>query len=356
MTSAGPVAERLPEDGQVVRDEEGRDRRGDDVGEHLRPAGEEGGELVERVAGEARGAAGLGVEDGRLDVGGGGEGEDHPGDHEGHRRQPERVERDQAERVVDRRADVPVGGREQRARAVDASQRRLAWVPLGHQGRESRPGADVLGSDLVRRRGSRAGPAPARPPRAGSRARRGRPARRRRRAPRAARGRRARRARRAPSAVTTSVPRRIPPSISTSQRPGDRVDHLGQDLERRRDPVELAPAVVGDDHRRRPVLDRERRVRARLHALEHDRQRAVGGERREVVPGRGVGSTSSNTSCDGDRPIRAERRGDRRRGDRRPGPRTRSGGRARAARRAARRRSARSPRSRTRPPRRSARR
>ena len=34
---AGPVAERLPEDRQVVGHEEGRDRDGDDVGEHLRP-------------------------------------------------------------------------------------------------------------------------------------------------------------------------------------------------------------------------------------------------------------------------------------------------------------------------------
>ena len=37
---ARAVAERLPEDGQVMRHEEGRDRDRDDVVEHLPPGGE----------------------------------------------------------------------------------------------------------------------------------------------------------------------------------------------------------------------------------------------------------------------------------------------------------------------------
>ena len=50
----GVLAQGLPEDRQVVRDEERRDRDRGDVDEHLRPGGAEAGELVERVAGEAR--------------------------------------------------------------------------------------------------------------------------------------------------------------------------------------------------------------------------------------------------------------------------------------------------------------
>ena len=96
------MAERLPEDGQVVRDEERRDRRGDDVGEHLRPAGEERGELVECVAGEARGAAGLWIANGAFCVRRGSGGEDEPADEKDERRQSERDSGDQAERVVDR--------------------------------------------------------------------------------------------------------------------------------------------------------------------------------------------------------------------------------------------------------------
>ena len=54
------LAQRPPEDREVVGNEErgGRDR--DDVDEHLRPGGTEGDELVEGVAGEARRATGLG--------------------------------------------------------------------------------------------------------------------------------------------------------------------------------------------------------------------------------------------------------------------------------------------------------
>ena len=51
------LAERRPEDPEVVRHEERRDRDRDDVGEHLAPRREEGPELVEGAAGEARRSA-----------------------------------------------------------------------------------------------------------------------------------------------------------------------------------------------------------------------------------------------------------------------------------------------------------
>ena len=75
-------------------------------------------------------AAGLGVHRRRLGVGGGGAEEDEAGDDEDDRRQAEREARDQAQRVVDRRADVPVGGREE---GVDAQDPLEALEPaFGH--------------------------------------------------------------------------------------------------------------------------------------------------------------------------------------------------------------------------------
>ena len=105
--------QRLPEDREVVRHEERRRRHRDDVDEHLGPRGAEADHLVERVAGEARRAARLRVEDGALRVGGRRHREHDPRDQEDERRQPERVDGGEAERVVDRRADVAVGGREE---------------------------------------------------------------------------------------------------------------------------------------------------------------------------------------------------------------------------------------------------
>ena len=127
------LAERLPEHAQVVRHEERRDRDRDDVREHLAPRREEGPELVEGAAGEAGGAAGLGVHRGGLGVGGGGGGEDQAGDHEHHRRHPGGVDRHEAERVVDRAADVSVGGREQRARPEHALEPAVLGAVLSHQ-------------------------------------------------------------------------------------------------------------------------------------------------------------------------------------------------------------------------------
>ena len=109
-----------PEDREVVRDEERRDGDRDDVVEHLRPGRGERDELVERVAGEARGAARLRIANGALGVGRGSGGEDQPADEEDERRQPERDSGDEPECVVDRRADVAVGGREERRRPEHA--------------------------------------------------------------------------------------------------------------------------------------------------------------------------------------------------------------------------------------------
>ena len=139
------LVQRLPEDRQVVRDEERRDRDRDDVDEHLRPARDEARELVERVAREARRAARLGEARRALRVGRRGRGEDDPGDDEDERRQAERVERGQAERVVDRGADVAVGGREERGRAEDALELDLAPAVAapGHARNLQRRGAGV---------------------------------------------------------------------------------------------------------------------------------------------------------------------------------------------------------------------
>ena len=142
MMSAGRLAERLPEDPEVVGHEEGRDRDRDDVGQHLAPRREEGPELVEGSARERGGAAGLRVHRRPLGVGRGRAGEDQAGDDEDHRREPQRQRRDQPEGVVDRRADVAVGRAEQRARAEHPFQPLMLRPALRHfPGRlQRRPG------------------------------------------------------------------------------------------------------------------------------------------------------------------------------------------------------------------------
>ena len=119
-------AQRLPEDREVVRDEEGRDGDRDDVDEHLRPARDEADDLVEGVAREAGRAAGLREAGRALRVRRGGHREHRARDDEHHGRQPERVDRREAEGVVDRGADVPVRGGEQRGCAEHALHAHLA--------------------------------------------------------------------------------------------------------------------------------------------------------------------------------------------------------------------------------------
>ena len=131
------LAQRLPEDREVVRDEERRDGDRDHVVEHLGPRRPEADELVEGVPREARGAAGLRVADRALGVRERGCGEEEPGDDEDERRQPEGEDRRDAERVVDRGADVAVRGREERRRPEHALEPLLA--ASGHRRTLVRP-------------------------------------------------------------------------------------------------------------------------------------------------------------------------------------------------------------------------
>jgi hypothetical protein len=124
--------QRLPEDRQVVRDEDHRDRDGDHVVQHLGPRRPERDQLVEGVPREARRAARLRVADRALGVRRGGRREDQPADDEDDRRQAERDRGSEAEGVVDRRADVPVGGREQGGRAEDALEPVALSAPPWH--------------------------------------------------------------------------------------------------------------------------------------------------------------------------------------------------------------------------------
>ena len=127
--SADDVARVVPQAGeecaQVVGHEERADRDRDDVVERQRPAGEERRHLVERVPGERRGAARLREHRGSLGVGLRGEREQAAREDENERRQPERVRRHKAERVVDRRADVAVRRREQPGHPDRAAQAAL---------------------------------------------------------------------------------------------------------------------------------------------------------------------------------------------------------------------------------------
>ena len=125
--------QRLPEDREVVRDEDHRDRDGDHVVEHLRPRRPERDELVERVARERRRAAGLRIAHGALGVGRRGRREDDAADDEDERREAERDARGQAERVVDRRADVAVRGREEGVRPENAFELVGLPSPPGHR-------------------------------------------------------------------------------------------------------------------------------------------------------------------------------------------------------------------------------
>ena len=89
----GVVAERMPEDPQVLRRRVARDRDQDDVVEQDRPARDEADELVEGVAGEHRRAAPLRVQRGALDVGHRGQPEHQRRHQEDHRREAERMAR-----------------------------------------------------------------------------------------------------------------------------------------------------------------------------------------------------------------------------------------------------------------------
>ena len=116
------VRERGEEGAEVVRHEERGDRDRDDVVEAQRPTGEERDDVVEGVSREGGGTAGFGEHRRALGVGLGGQHEQPAGEHEDERRQPERVRGDEPERVVDRGADVAVGGGEESGDADGTAQ------------------------------------------------------------------------------------------------------------------------------------------------------------------------------------------------------------------------------------------
>jgi hypothetical protein len=91
-----------------VRDEEGRERHDDEVVEEQSPPGHERGRIVERAANEAGGPARLGHRGDALCIRERDEEEDEADGEEGPRGIAERVEDDDAERDVERRADLPV--------------------------------------------------------------------------------------------------------------------------------------------------------------------------------------------------------------------------------------------------------
>ena len=122
---SGRMGQRLPERAQVVGHEERRDRDRQDVVEAEGPAGEERDQFVERVAGKTRRAARLREHRRALGVRLGRQGEQPTGQHEHHRREAQRVGGNQTQRVVDRRAHVAVGGREQAAYTYAAPQSML---------------------------------------------------------------------------------------------------------------------------------------------------------------------------------------------------------------------------------------
>ena len=109
----GRVLEDRPEDREILRNEQRRDGDGRRVDEHLAPTDAEADELVEGASREARRASGLRHGRRRLGIRPGGGDEEEAGEDEDERRQAQRGGGDDAEGVVDGRADVAVRGAEQ---------------------------------------------------------------------------------------------------------------------------------------------------------------------------------------------------------------------------------------------------
>ena len=72
-------------------------------------------------------------------------------------------------------------------------------------------------------------------------------------------------------ALTMSPPRRMPPSIKTSTRPFDGVEHFRQRAKTRGHAIELPPAMIRHDDRVGACIDRAARIVAGVHALDDDR-------------------------------------------------------------------------------------
>ena len=150
----------------------------------------------------------------------------------------------------------------------------------------SGPGArrDVRARDARRACGSRRAGAPARSRRGGARARGARPARRRRRGPRAGRG--PTRTARAPSASAfrTSVPRRMPPSRSTSIRPSTASTTSGSASIVAATPSSWRPPWFETTIAAAPCSHASVRVLGGDDPLQHDRQPRERREPLDVAP------------------------------------------------------------------------
>ena len=99
----------------------------------------------------------------------------------------------------------------------------------------------------------------------------------------------------------------MPPSTRTAPRPSTASTTSGRASAVADDAVELAAAVVGDDDAGGAVLDRERRVLGGQHALDQDRDAALGGELLEVGPAQRRVHQGEGL-LDRHRPLDAERR------------------------------------------------
>ena len=91
----------------------------------------------------------------------------------------------------------------------------------------------------------------------------------------------------APSAraLTTSAPRRTPPSSSTGMSPLDRFDDGRQRVDRGRSAVELASAMVGNDHAIDAARDRFRGLGRMKNALQQERALPQAAQPFHVAPG-----------------------------------------------------------------------
>ena len=110
----------------------------------------------------------------------------------------------------------------------------------------------------------------------------------------------------APSASALNTSRAAPhAAVEVDLEPAlDRVDHLGQRVERRDRPVERSPAVVRHDDRVDAVVDRELRVLAGEDPLEHELH--AGRDARAATPASArSGSTRSSAGCRARSPTRS---------------------------------------------------
>ena len=162
-----PAAQIAPEHRQVVGERDGGGRHHDQVVEQDRPARDEAPELVERVAGEAGGAATLDVKRAPFDVGRNGHHQEQPCEQVDDRSEPECVSGHDSEREEDRGGDRAEHDREQRRFSQTAGDARLgpfrAASDLGT--RAARHRRAPFGAGVAHRRRPRAShsrPAPSR--------------------------------------------------------------------------------------------------------------------------------------------------------------------------------------------------